>query len=206
MNTSSLAHSEPEASTEEFATMTRREAIRRAALLLGVALSPSLVAGVMQAQTATAAGTGAKPVYLTPQQFETTAAIAERLLPRTDTPGALDVGVPAFIDLTYGRFLAADEKKVLAAGLADVEAQSVAEHQAGFAKLTAVQQDGLLTRIAEAAQHKEKTFFHQIKELTVVGYFTSETVGKTVLNYDPVPGRLEACIPLAEVGNRAWTK
>ena len=45
-----------------------------------------------------------------------------------------------------------------------------------------------------------------ILELTVLGYFTSETVGKTVLHYDPVPGRFEACIPLAEVGNRAWTK
>jgi hypothetical protein len=206
MHTSSLVQSATETSAGNSATLTRREAIRRAALFLGVALSPSLITGVLQAQTAAPAGAGAKPVYFTPQQFETVAAIAERILPRTDTPGALDVGVPAFIDLMYGKYLTADEKKTIAAGLADVDAQSVATHKTAFAKLAAAQQEALLTRVAEAAQNKEKTFFHQIKELTVVGYFTSETVGKTVLNYDPVPGRLDACIPLAQVGNRAWTK
>jgi hypothetical protein len=46
----------------------------------------------------------------------------------------------------------------------------------------------------------------QIKELTVIGYFTSELVGKSVLKYDPVPGRFDPCIPLAEVGNAQWTR
>lgn len=206
MNTASFAPSTNGSAAGDPATMTRREAIRRAALLLGAALSPSLVAGVMHAQTATAVGAGTKPLYFTPQQFETVAAIAERILPRTDTPGALDVGVPAFIDLMYGRYLTADEKQTIVAGLADVEMQSRTAHGSGFGRLAVAQQDAQLARLAEAAQSREKTFFHQIKELTVVGYFTSETVGKTVLNYDPVPGRLDACIPLIQVGNRAWTK
>ena len=189
----------------DVSAMTRRAAIRRAALFLGVALSPSLLTGVMQAQSLPAAG-GAKPRYLTAQQFATVGAIAERILPRTATPGALDAGVPMFIDLMFGKFATADERTVLVTGLADLESASLAENRKGFAQLEAAQQDALLRRIAEAAQAKEKTFFHQIKELTVVGYFTSEPVGKTVLHYDPVPGRFDACIPLAEVGNVSWTK
>ena len=196
--------SAPFESTEARA-LTRREAIQRATLFLGVALSPSLLTSVMQAATPLG-GVNAKPVYLSAQQFAIAGAVAERILPRTDTPGARDVGVPAFIDLMFGRYLAAEDKQVVATGLAEVEAASLAAQKKSFLQLTDAQQDALLTTLAEASKTKVRTFFHQFKELTVLGYFTSETVGKTVLHYDPVPGRFEACIPLAEVGNRAWTK
>jgi hypothetical protein len=186
-------------------TITRREALKRAAALLGVALSPSIVSGVLQAaETRTAAG--AKPAYLTREEFATTAAIAERILPRTDTPGAQDVGVPAFIDLMYGKYLTPDEQRTLSAGLAEVDATSTRMHQVIFAGLSAGQQDALLTEIAKASQTRQKTFFHLIKELTLTGYFTSEKIGKEVTHYDPVPGRYQGCVPLAEVGNKAWTR
>ncbi len=183
--------------------MNRREAIQRAALLLGVAISPSILQGVLRAQTP---ATGAKPTFLSAAQFATVGAIAERILPRTDTPGAIDVGVPAFIDLMLGKFMTEAERRTFTAGLAEVEAKSTAAHRVAFVKITAVQQDALLKAMADAAQAKSGTFFHQIKELTILGYFTSEPVGKNVTHYDPIPGRYQGCIPLAEVGNRAWTR
>jgi hypothetical protein len=185
--------------------ITRREAIQRAAQLLGVAISPSILAGVLRAQPATA-GAAFKPAHLTAKEFAIATAAAERILPRTDTPGATDVGVPAFIDLMVGAYMTADEQRTFKAGLAETEAASQAAHRAGFTALTASQQDAVLKRIAEASQKKSKTFFHQLRELTVVGYFTSEPVGKNVLHYDPVPGKFQGDVPLAEVGNRAWTK
>ncbi|MCX6952836.1 MAG: gluconate 2-dehydrogenase subunit 3 family protein [Verrucomicrobia bacterium] len=197
--------SSPAQPNHDAATMGRREAIKRAAMFLGVAISPSLLSGALQAQTGGGAGAGAKPVYLTAKQFATAGAVAERILPRTDTPGALDVGVPAFIDLMYGKFLSEGDRQTFAAGLADVERASAAAHRADFAALPAEQQDSLLRKIATGSA-REKAFFRQIKEVTVLGYFTSETVGKTVLHYDPVPGRFDACVPLSEVGNKAWTK
>ena len=45
-----------------------------------------------------------------------------------------------------------------------------------------------------------------VQELVITGYFTSEQVGKTVLHYDPIPGRYDACIPISEVGNVNWTR
>jgi hypothetical protein len=185
--------------------MTRREAIRRTALVLGVAITPSLLTGVLQAQTVARTAT-AGPAFLSASQFATVRAIAERIIPKTDTPGAIDVGVPAFVDLMYGKYLTEDEKRVLAAGLADVEKASTAQGQRAFAQLSPTQQDELLQKIARAAQNQEKTFFHLIKELTLLGYFTAEQVGKNVLHYDPIPGRYEGCIPLSAVGNVSWTR
>src|SRR5688500_134481 len=97
--------------------ITRREAIRRTALLLGVAVSPSILAGVLRAQSTPTSAT-TKPRYLTAPQFETAGAIAERIIPKTDTPGARDVGVPAFMDLMYGEYMMEEEKRVFASGLA----------------------------------------------------------------------------------------
>src|SRR4051812_3904635 len=74
----------------------RREAIRRAALLAGVALSPQWLTLVDRARPA------AQALHLRPEQSAIVSAVADRILPRTDTPGAVDVGVPAFIDLLYG--------------------------------------------------------------------------------------------------------
>ena len=199
MNTSS------ESEATDSGLMTRREAIRRTALVLGVAITPSLLTGVLQAQTV-GRNAAAGPVFLSATQFATVRAIVERIIPKTDTPGAIDVGVPAFVDLMYGKYLTDDEKRVLAAGLAGVEKASVAQGQRTFAQLSPTQQDELLQTIARAAQNQEKTFFHLIKELTLLGYFTAEPVGKNVLHYDPIPGRYEGCIPLSAVGNVSWTR
>ena len=191
-------------------SLTRREAIQRAVALLGVAIAPSILAGVARAQAAatSAAGTGAagRPVHLTPAQFAIVAAAAERILPRTDTPGAIDVGVPAFVDLMVGEFMTAEEKRLFIDGLAEVDAASQAAHRRAFVQVEPAQQDMLLRRIAEVSQAKERTFFHQLRELTLLGYFTSEQVGKHVTNYDPIPGVYRGCVPIAEVGNRAWTR
>ena len=109
-------------------------------------------------------------------------------------------------DLLASKGAAQSFQTCLCAAAERFEVASGAAHGRGFAQLTAVQQDALLVATAEAAKGKVRTFFHQIKELTVVGYFTSERVGRTVLHYDPVPGRFDGCIPLAEVGNVNWTK
>lgn len=178
--------------------VSRREALKRAAAILGVAITPSLLSNVLRAQTS--AG-GAR--YLNKDQFATVAALVERILPRTDTPGALDVGVPAFIDQMYGEFQSPDEKSALESAITAFEKSAMTAHQAGFAQLSAGQQDGLLLAAAESTS--DRKHFLRIRELAIVGYFTSETVGREVLHYDPIPSRYEGCVPIDEVGNISWT-
>lgn len=191
--------------TETKELISRREAIRRTALLMGVALSPAWLDGIAAAQ-ASRGPTPAAGQNLDARQMAAVSAIAERLLPRTDTPGARDVGVPAFIDLMVGGYFTDAERGTFFGGLADLEALSQRKQRKSFTELDARAQDELLKEVAAAAQGKEKTFFHVIKDLTVIGYFTAEEVGKKVTHWEPIPGRFEACVPVSEVGNRAWTR
>jgi hypothetical protein len=96
------------------------------------------------------------------------------------------------------------EKNLLAAGLADLERRATAAGGA-FASLSAERQDALLREVARAEEGREQGFFRLIRSATVLGYFTSEEVGRNVLNYDPVPGRYDGCVPIDEVGRRNWT-
>ena len=179
--------------------ISRREAIRRAALAAGVMLSTewlSIVDGVRPAAQAT---------RLSAAQASLAGAIADRIIPRTDTPGAADVGVPAFIDLLYGDFMTPAEQKLLTDGLDGVEAAAKSAHGASFASLAADRQDALLRGIAKAEEGREQGFFRLIKSATILGYFTSEPVGRNVLHYDPVPGSYDGCVPIDQVGRRNWT-
>jgi len=189
-------------STEPTATsgISRREAIRRAALLAGVIVAPEWLMAVDQAAAPVAQGP-----RLTPAHAAIAGAIADRILPRTDTPGAADVGVPAFIDRLYGEFMTAAERQMLTDGLNAVDAAAASAHGSGFSTLTADRQDVLLRTIARAEEGKPQGFFRLIRSATILGYFTSEEVGRKVLHYDPVPGRYDGCVPIDQVGRRNWT-
>lgn len=191
-----LPRTEPSAASG----IDRREAIRRAALLAGVALSPEWLK-LADRPAALAQG----PRYLTAPQFATAGAIADRILPKTDTPGAADVGVPAFIDLLFGEFMTDDERRLLTSVLDEAEAAALSGHSGSFSTLQAERQDAVLRRIAEAQQGQDQSSFALIRSATILGYFTSEPVGRNVLHYDPVPGQYDACVPIDEVGRRNWT-
>jgi hypothetical protein len=190
---------DPRAESTDARAIDRREAIRRAALLAGVALSPRWLT------LAEGAALPAQQAYLSPAQASIAAAIVDRIIPRTDTPGAADVGVPAFLDRLYGEFMSDAERQLLIKGLTDVESAAKSTQKASFSSLPADRQDEVLRSIAQAEEGREQGSFALLRSVTVLGYFTSEQVGRNVLHYDPVPGRYEACIPIEEVGRRNWT-
>src|SRR2546430_10190748 len=100
-------------------TIDRREALRRAALVLGGVLSAPLAAGVLAGCEARGAPEGSwRPRTLTPDQAELVATIAEQILPETDTPGARAVGVHRFIDALLAESYSAEQRERFVAGLA----------------------------------------------------------------------------------------
>ncbi len=177
------------------APVTRREALVRAAALAGLSLTPAWIERVLAAAAAPAAN-------LPPGRAAVLAAAAERILPRTDTPGAGDVGVPAFLARLLEGYVPATDRDTVVAGLDGLDAAARAAHGRGFADVPPGVQDALIRAAAEAGGR----FFPLLREYTLLGYFTSERVGREVLHYDPVPGRWEPCVPLAEVGDRLWTR
>lgn len=187
-----------------FDSITRREALRRASLLLGAAFTPSILAAVGGGAPAGAAP--AAQNALGESERALIAAAAERILPRTDTPGALDAGVPAFIERMVSAYFTDRERRTFLEGMPELDTLSQSRAGASFARLRPEQQDAVLGALAEAAVGRGTTFYSLLREATIVGYFTSELVGKTVLHYDPVPGRFDACVPISEVGNVNWTR
>ncbi len=178
----------------------RREALRRAALALGGVLSAPLVAGVLAGCEARRAPAAAwRPRTLTPDQTELVATIAEHILPETDTPGARAVGVHRFIDAMLAEAYATQERQAFVAGLADVDRRARSAHGRSFMECPAAEQVALLETLDRAADPA----FRALKELTLVGYYTSEIGATRELRHVAVPGRFEGCVPLTQIG-RTW--
>jgi hypothetical protein len=185
----------------------RREALRRAALLLGGALSASTVAGVVAGCEARRVAAGAwRPRALTSEQAELVATIAEHILPETDTPGARAVGVDRFIDAMLAEGHPPRERERFLAGLAEVDARARRICGRDFLQCGTREQRTLLEQLdreSSPAEGSAVPFFRTMKELTLLGYYTSEVGATRELRHAPVPGRFEGCVPLAQIA-RTW--
>jgi len=185
--------------------MNRRDAIKRTTILLGTTLSASAIVGVMSGCQADPT-LDWTPAYFTTEEGSIVEHIVERIIPRTDTPGAIDAGVHTFIDSMMASFYQEDEKAAFRAGLKKVDEDANAAYGKNFVALTDDQKDELLNKYDKEAYSQttdEKPFFRTMKELTVLGFFTSEVGATEVLEYDPVPGDYKGCIPYSDVG-KAW--
>jgi len=138
-----------------------------------------------------------------PHQNETVATIAEQIIPKTDTPGAREAGVPAFIDVMLAEWGDDDQRKVFTAGLANVDERSRALFGKDFIASSAEQQvqiltdlDAELARLRDTKSDTSKNFFQGMKWLTLTGYYTSEVGATTEQHFRIVPGRYEPCYPL----------
>jgi len=140
---------------------------------------------------------------LNAHQNETVATIAELIIPKTDTPGAREAGVPAFIDVMLADWAGDDQRQMFTAGLANVDERSRALFGKEFVACSEAQQTQILTdldaelaRLRDTKSEASKNFFQAMKWLTLTGYYTSEVGATTELHYRVVPGRYEPCYPL----------
>lgn len=189
--------------------MDRREALKNTALMIGM-VSASSILGVMSGCKAGKTRDWV-PVVLTDGKVDLVADIAERIIPKSDTPGAKDVGVDAFIDMLLNGYMEEKEVQAFLAGLVEVDSVANSIYGDTFRSLKPEEQDGVLVAMAEAAdklegEERAMAFFPKMKELTITGYFTSELVAEKHLNYQPIPGDFKGCVDIAEVGNVVWAE
>ena len=198
---------------ESNSQITRREALARVAVLLGGVISAPTMAGVLDAATrrAWATAQGWAPRTLSPSQLELVAVMAEHIIPRTDTPGARAAGVHRFVDTLLTDHYPAAERDRFLAGLADVDARARSAQGKTFLACAPGQQIALLTELDEAAYPPsgaaaplpETWFFRRMKELTLVGYYTSEIGASRELRVSPW-GVYRGDIPFPP-GGRSWS-
>lgn len=191
--------------------MDRREALKRTAILMGGMVSAPAIMGVLKGCSAKP-GIDWKPVFLNEDQASIVTQVAEIIIPRTDTPGAKDVGVPGFIDQMLNEVYSKEHQDSFIVGLKAFNEGAEEEYGEEFSDLDNEDQTAYVNKVHTAAVEADRAgepakqpFILMMKELTMLGFFTSEPGATQVLQYVPVPGAYDGCIPLSEAGNgRAW--
>ena len=144
-------------------------------------------------------------------QAHTVAAIAEHIIPETDTPGARAARVEEFIDLLLADWFDDDERVEFLRGLANVDTRSLNLFGTVFVRASEPEQvavlsglDAEVTVLREAAAEPQEHFFHRMKWLTLYGYYTSEIGQTEELRAAIIPGRYDACGPVRRDTAGSW--
>lgn len=185
--------------------MNRREWLKcMSALAVGAATAPLLA--VFDAHAA-AQKPATSPSFFSQAQGDLVAAVVDIIIPRTDTPGALDAGVPRFIEQMFKDVYASDEQARYLGALAAFERTG----DTPFLQLDAARRKALVTRLhgeAIASSHSPTSapaFVLMTKKLAMLGFFMSQPGCTQVLQYVAIPGAYQADVPLSKAGNgRAW--
>jgi glucoside 3-dehydrogenase (cytochrome c) hitch-hiker subunit len=129
--------------------------------------------------------------------LQTVAVAAERIIPATDTPGATEAGVGAFIDKMLAGWHTPAERDRFLAGLPELDARCRARAGKDFVDCAAADQVAVLTALDDEARATSsgEHWFARLKYLTVYGYCTSEP-GMRALGLFPLPWRYDGCAPV----------
>lgn len=188
--------------------MNRREAVSRVALLLGGAVigAEFFLSGCKASDDKTGATLDFKPsdiAYLD--------EIAETIIPTTNTPGAKAAGVGTFMTVMVKDCYDETNQKIFLEGMKKLDEACRKMHDTSFMEATAEQRKALLITLdneqkeyARNKKHEDPAhYFSQMKQLTLLGYFTSEIGATQALRYEAVPGRYDGNMPYKK-GDRAW--
>ncbi len=186
--------------------MNRREAVQHIALLLGGAMvgSNALLTGCK-----TDSG---KPTQWKPEDISFLDEVADTILPTTSTPGAKAAQVGQFMTVMVNDCYEERDQKVFREGMDTLNKVAKDKHGNGFVQLTPQQRHDLLVSVdAEQKEYAGKKkaedpahYFRMMKELTLLGYFTSEIGSTQARRHVPVPGSYKGCEPYQK-GEKAYT-
>jgi len=197
-----------EPSNVDQSLMHRREVLRRAAWLLGGAISAPAALAILQGCSAKeqAAGTPTPALkFLNAEQYAHIADIAEIIIPKTDTSGAKDAGVPGFIDLVLSDVYPPDAQSRFNAGYAQFHGSANAEGpflSQDLATRTAFVKKSLDEALA--GEHDSKPFMLVVRELTLLGFFTSKVGITENMQYEAVPTAFHGCVPLSQMKKHVY--
>lgn len=173
--------------------MQRREVLKS----LSAAAALSLIPGEARAAWARVAS-GMRPRSgFTDAQLAVLRAVADSIIPRTDSPGATDVGVERFVEVIVAENYRDEERASFLAGLDRIDATTMSERGRSFAQLDQPARDAVLDAIEAGPRSEEpnRTYW-RLKGLVIHGYFTSELVMKDVLKTSVMPGAFNGNAPV----------
>jgi hypothetical protein len=188
--------------------MDRREAISRVSMLVG--------GTIIGADAFLESGCRSKPedagALFGRDRMELLNEICETILPETKaSPGAKAANVGEFLAIVVNDCYEPEDQEIFMNGIGQLERLCRKKYRKGFMKCDPVQRKELL--IFLDAEQKEYMngkddeapahYFRMIKELTLLGFFTSEIGATQALRYVAIPGKYVGVVPYQK-GDRAW--
>ena len=168
--------------------MKRRDLLKTGVYgLAGVTLSSTLISTFQSCNSVNEYN----PVYFSNTEFSFISNMVDFFIPKTETPGAVDMKVPQFIDIIISETYNIDSKNNLSNKLEllieDFKSKNVDLSDYNSLKSKFVSDFNNKT-------HHE--IYNQIRDLTVWGFKTSKEIALNVLNYNPIPGYQLGCIDI----------
>ncbi|WP_159020708.1 gluconate 2-dehydrogenase subunit 3 family protein [Algibacter sp. L3A6] len=208
--------------------MNRRTALKNLTMSLGYTVAAPTIFNMLSSCTAHADNWS--PLFLSSDEKHMVNQLADIILPASDTPGALDVNVPQFLDLMYHDIETKENQELFKKGASVFSEKFKTQFGFEIAKGDKEQFETLLGSYFDISEKATATIFKEqrlpiekltdpqienrslykflisVRAYTLFGYFTSEKIGEEILNYDPVPGIQIGCMSIEDVPNgRAWS-
>jgi hypothetical protein len=184
---------------------------RRQALARMLALTGSVMVGAEFFLTSSARADKRTTASFTPEELALMDEMGETILPATDIPGAKAVGISAFMASVVNDCYDDATAAIFRAGLGQLDEASRTRNGKSFLVSAPADRTALLNELArEERVHSAANpgtssphYFHLFKQLTLLGYFTSEVGCTRALRYVAIPGAYHGDVPYRK-GDKAW--
>ena len=196
--------------------MDRRKALQKAGLITGAAVVlPTWLTMLQSCQTVPRLDW--QPTFLDEDEALLISELVDLILPRTETPGALDVKVDIFLDKVFAETYDVEAQEQIREEIASFNADCEQNFGSKFVHLSQADRIAVLKSVetksgkfngsvwgTAVGTQEPVGFYRSIKSMAIWAYFTSEEIGEKILSYDPIPQEYEGCKSVNEVGNR-WS-
>jgi hypothetical protein len=183
---------------------------RRQALARMIALTGGVMVGAEFFLTSSARADKRTAASFTPEELALMDEIGETIIPATDIPGAKAVAISAFMASVVNDCYDDATAALFRAGLGQLDEASRTRYGKSFLDSAPADRTALLNELAKADRVRSAGstdapphYFHLFKQLTLLGYFTSEAGCTQALRYVAIPGAYHGDVPYKK-GDRAW--
>jgi len=174
--------------------LNRRALLAGAVFLLGGAAALTRFTRLRDGESA------ADGSAFTTERYALLEQISETMVPETDTPGAIGVGVPAFIRDMLERWGSRESRTEFSEVLDAIEQHAWSKFGMGFLEMPLERRLEVLKEFDAARIAAHDRAYRKFKWLVLIGYYQSEVGATRELRFELVPGAWRACLPLSEVG------
>jgi hypothetical protein len=187
--------------------ITRRDLLQNVAILLG----GSIVGGSVFSLSGCTSTDKQVNALFSESQISFMNEIADTILPTTGSPGAKAANVGSFMSVMVFDCYNEKDQKIFMEGLTKIDELSKQQFSNSFVKADAKQRTELLTALdKEQKEYQNKKgkddpshYFRMMKELSMLGYFSSKEGATMALRYVAVPGKYDGNVTYKK-GDKAW--